>query len=146
MNLLSKRLAHFHPMRVLPSPATNYGISRSFSSEKKVTNEQFCRDKVKQQDYEGFLIGLLFPKQFQSAYFALKAFNVEIATVRDQIPKNTNNIARLRFQFWRDVLHEIQETKKVSTHINQPVALELLDAIQKHNLTVRWFERMLEAR
>ena len=121
-------------------------LSRSISTEKKFENQQYCFDQVKKQDFEGYLVGLLYPKHIRTAYFAIKAFNIEIATIKDQIPNNSNNIARIRFQFWRDILHEIQEKKKIAPHINQPVALELLDIIQEHNLTTRWFERSLEAR
>src|SRR5437868_4271317 len=103
MSFSSNTPKYFRPVKFLRSSLLAYNVGRSFSSQTNATNEQYCRDKVKQQDYEGYLIGLLFPRQYQSAYFALKAFNIEIATVRDQIPKNTNNIARLRFQFWRDV-------------------------------------------
>jgi NADH dehydrogenase [ubiquinone] 1 alpha subcomplex assembly factor 6 len=115
-------------------------------SDQKAYREEFCRSQVQKQDYDSYLIGLLLPKEYQPSFFAIRAFNIEIATIKDQIPKNTNNIARIRFQFWRDILHEMHETRKVPKHINQPVALELLDATLQYNLTVRWLERNLEAR
>jgi len=106
----------------------------------------YCIDLVKKHDYESYLIGLLFPKQHRAAYFAIKAFNVEVATIRDQIPRNAQQAGRIRFQFWRDVLNDIQKNKSIAKHNNQPVALELAKHVVNYNLTIRWFERCVEAR
>ncbi len=119
---------------------------RRLVSQVKDLNEVYCRDQVKHQDYESFLIGLLWPKELRPAYFAIKAFNIEIATIREQVPKNVNNVARGRFQFWRDILSEIQQNQRLPSHINQPIALELLECITKYNLTTRWFERNIDTR
>lgn len=80
--------------------------------------------------------------------------------MKEQLPNNAFSLAsRTRFQFWRDILHQCQETQaKVqaegitapdSTIVNipqQPLARELYASIQGYNLNVRWFERILEAR
>lgn len=122
-------------------------LTRRFASSdhSSTTSSSYCIDLVKKSDYESYLIGLLFPKQHRRAYFAIKAFNVEIATIRDQIPRNAQQAGRIRFQFWRDVISEINN-KSLAKHNNQPVALELAEHIPKYSLTTRWFERSIEAR
>jgi len=42
-------------------------------------------DLVKKRDYEHFLATLLLPKEVRRAAVALRAFNVEIASVRDSV-------------------------------------------------------------
>ncbi len=126
---------------------TRANLTRNFASSDhaSTTSSSYCIDLVKKHDYESYLIGLLFPKQHRRAYFAIKAFNVEIATIRDQIPRNAQQAGRIRFQFWRDVISEINN-KALAKHNNQPVALELAEHVPKYSLTTRWFERSIEAR
>jgi NADH dehydrogenase [ubiquinone] 1 alpha subcomplex assembly factor 6 len=120
-----------------------YVIARCKSTE---VNRRYCRDQVRKQDYEGYLIGLLFPKELQSSYFAIKAYNVEVATIRDQTRSDPKNISRIRFQYWREILNDIHTNRKLKAEVNSPVALELCESILKHNLTIRLLERNLEAR
>jgi NADH dehydrogenase [ubiquinone] 1 alpha subcomplex assembly factor 6 len=108
--------------------------------------DKYCFDTVKTHNYEGFLSGILLPKQHRGAYFAIQAFNVEIATIKDQIPRNSAQAGRIRFQFWKDVFQQIYIDKKLSLSNNQPVAMALSHYIPKHDLTLRWFERALEVR
>lgn len=108
--------------------------------------DQYCFEAVKTHNYEGFLAGLLLPAQFRGAYYAIHAFNVEIATIKDQVPRNSAQAGKIRFQFWKDVFHQIYFEKKLSLSNNQPVAQALNYYIPKHDLTLRWFERALEVR
>jgi NADH dehydrogenase [ubiquinone] 1 alpha subcomplex assembly factor 6 len=108
--------------------------------------DKYCMENVKSHDYESFLGGLLFPKEYRGLYFALHAFNVEIATIRDQVPRNSTNAARIRFLFWKDVFQQIYGGSGLSPSNNQPVAQALSYYIKEHKLTSRWFERALEAR
>lgn len=108
--------------------------------------DKYCFDTVKTHNYEGFLCGLLLPKEYRGAYFAVHAFNVEIATIKDQVPRNSAQAGRIRFQFWKDVFHQIYFGKTLSPSNTQPVAQALNYYIPKHGLTLRWFERALEVR
>jgi len=110
----------------------------------------YCMNLVKQHDFDNYLAGLLVPKEFRDTYFAIRAFNVEIAMIKDQCHGNTM-AGRIRFQWWRDVLEEIyspEETKKSRLISNQPVANALYDSIKfsDMNMNIRWFERSLDAR
>lgn len=108
--------------------------------------DKYCFETVKTHNYEGFLCGLLLPKEYRGAYFAVHAFNVEIAMIKDQVPRNSAQAGRIRFQFWKDAFHQICFDKKLSPSNTQPIAQALSYYIPKHNLTLRWFERALEVR
>jgi phytoene/squalene synthetase len=109
-------------------------------------NAQYCLDIVHKQDYESYLIGLLMPKNQRRAYYAIRSFNVELATIKDQVPRSAQHAGRIRFQFWRDLLQQMDAGLSLSRHINHPIALELHQAILEHKLTIRWLERCIEAR
>lgn len=121
-------------------------LSTNDSGVKEQTTKDYCVELVYQKDHDSYLAGLLFPKEHRAAYYAIKAFNVEMATIRDQIPKTAVQAGRLRFQFWRDILTSIRETQSLPKNVNQPVALELLQHVNEYKLTVRWLERCLDAR
>jgi NADH dehydrogenase [ubiquinone] 1 alpha subcomplex assembly factor 6 len=114
---------------------------------------------VKSRDYESFLIGLLHPSDIQSSYFALRAFHVELAS----IPNTT--MASLRLQWFLGTLDDMYEYRKEdhedsnndyddnnnqqTNHIpliHHPTMDALYQAIQKHNLTQRFFQRIIETR
>ena len=40
--------------------------------------DAYCRDLVRKQDYESYLIGQFFPQERQGGYYALKAFAVRL--------------------------------------------------------------------
>lgn len=128
--------------------ASGAGGSRRFSSNSTSPAESavYCMDLVKTKDYEGYLAASLFPRADRRAYFAVRAFNAEIATIRDQVPKASQQAGRMRFQFWRDVLTTLQESKKLQSFMRQPVAQELQYLVQNHDINTRWLERSLEAR
>jgi phytoene/squalene synthetase len=84
------------------------------------------------------------PSDARAAYFAIRAFNVELATVHDQI--NGNAMAgRIRFQWWRDVLKDIVEGSGEQAN-QQPVATALRQHIPEKALSIHWFERSIDAR
>lgn len=47
------------------------------------SDHNFCVDLVKTRDKDGYLCGLLQSHEMKEAYFALRAFNVELASVKD---------------------------------------------------------------
>lgn len=108
--------------------------------------DAYCLDQVKHHDRSGYLGGLLLPKEYRGVYYALHAYNVEIATIRDNIPRNSIQAGRIRFQFWRDTLQQIYSAQGLPASNNQPVVQALDFYARKYNLTSRWFERALEAR
>ena len=112
----------------------------------KAEFDAYCLELVRSHDHEHYLSGLLMPKEYRGVYFAIHAFNVEIATIRDQIPRNSIQAGRIRFQFWRDSFQSIYSANGIDPANNQPVVHALNYYVHKYNLTSRWFERSLEAR
>lgn len=129
------------------SPALARGISTGTNGGETVQKaSSYSLDLVKTKDYEGYLVGLLFPAQHRRAYFAVRAFNVEIATIRDQVPRSALQAGRMRFQFWRDALTSLSDNRKLQSFMRQPVAQELEYLVSNYDVNVRWLERSLEAR
>ncbi|XP_041455674.1 NADH dehydrogenase (ubiquinone) complex I, assembly factor 6-like [Lytechinus variegatus] len=115
------------------------GTCRRYCS-RNVRDGQYCLDLVRKQDYEGFLVSLLMPEESRSAAITLRAFNAELASVRDSV--SNVHIGKLRLQFWKDGLENIYAGKPA----HQPIALELFKAVNRHKLSKRWLSRMIEER
>ncbi|KAG8761633.1 hypothetical protein FRC14_000017 [Serendipita sp. 396] len=79
----------------------------------------FCQDLVRKHDYEGYLNSFTFPSRVRNEYFALKAFNTELAMIPEVTSQST--IAQMRLQFWRDSVKAIYEGNPPQ----QPIALSL---------------------
>ncbi|KAF8926220.1 NADH dehydrogenase (ubiquinone) complex I, assembly factor 6 [Dissophora ornata] len=84
---------------------------------------------------------------------ALRAFNIELASIRESV--SNTDIGRMRMQFWRDSLDKVF----ASVPPQQPVALALAHAIQEQALhhqqegvagdsemSLIWFKRMITER
>uniref|UniRef100_A0A452GJR0 NADH dehydrogenase (ubiquinone) complex I, assembly factor 6 n=1 Tax=Gopherus agassizii TaxID=38772 RepID=A0A452GJR0_9SAUR len=101
---------------------------------------QYCAELLRKRDYEGFLCSLLLPAESRTSAFALRAFNVELAQIKDSITQKT--IGLMRMQFWRKTVEDIY----CDNPPHQPVAVELWKAIKKHNLTKRWLLKIIDER
>ena len=121
--------------------------SASYSTE----SINYCRNLVRDKDYDAYLSCLLFPEPHRDACFSILAFNQEMQSIRHQC--NNNSMAgRMRFQWWRSLLEDIyihaagasggnRTGQALSQH---PVVEVLSESVQKYNLTQRWLERLLE--
>ena len=134
------------------SNVSKYASKASLMSTTASTNtsaSQFCMDLVKEHDYDNYLCGLLLPKSSRQAYFAIRAFNCEIARIKDTVKGNVMTGA-IRFTFWNDMFDAIYAGNLTSTSSklsdNSPIVQELVIAIENHNLTQRLFGRCIEAR
>lgn len=67
----------------------------------------YCINLVKTRDFSNYVAALLFPFAVQPAAFALLAFNVELAVIREQIKRNSGVTGIYRLQFWKDTLDAI---------------------------------------
>ncbi|XP_069710481.1 NADH dehydrogenase (ubiquinone) complex I, assembly factor 6 isoform X2 [Phaenicophaeus curvirostris] len=101
---------------------------------------QFCAGLVRKCDYEGFLCSLLLPAESRTSAFALRAFNVELAQIKDSITQKTTGL--MRMQFWRETVEDIYHDNPP----RQPVATELWRAVKRHNLTKMWFMKIIDER
>lgn len=153
----------------------NLSLKRQFSSRaagKRSSKKDFeyCVDLVQNRDREGYLCGLLMPHTSRRSYFAIRALNVELASVKDgsvsrkvggaQRDESGASIAlKIRFQWWQDALNQVygdeNEVQKHQTGFaadmanscwNNPIVRVLNDAVEESNLTRRFLERLLDAR
>jgi len=110
------------------SSSTNIDDSR-FDEEEEEEDEEArearrkedhvgCVELVQTRDYEGYLCGLLLPKSAREHYFALRAFNIEIASIKDGgsvkkrrtktpgqgVSGSSSLASQLRMQWWRDAV------------------------------------------
>lgn len=117
---------------------------RAISSSSLENANSYCQNLVKQHDFDNYLAGLLVPRMYRDAYFAIRAYNVEIATIKDQMSGNAA-AGRIRFQWWRDAIETMDNGKTVA-NLQQPIALAMSHYCIKHGLSRRWLERSLDAR
>ena len=66
---------------------------------------QHVLELVQSRDLEGYLVASFLPKESRRPYLALRAFNVEVASVRDSVGDNVL-AGQMRLQWWRDVVAE----------------------------------------
>ena len=117
----------------------------SSDQEKAILN---CTALVKQHDFDSYLSGLLLPKKYQGPYFAVRAYHVELALIKDQCRKNILS-GRMRFQFWRDAVDQIYSAKDISAMqlaAQPPVAKALECFVKDFDMPQRYFERALDTR
>ena len=100
---------------------------------------------VRGRDYEHYLCSLFYPSQAaRESFLALRAFNVELATVRDVTDDNALT-GRLRLQWWRDALDSVYAPSEHAA-VQHPVVEELALAVGRHGLRRRWLEHAIDAR
>lgn len=147
----------FRLRTILPSASTNYfrGNRRRFLYAESAAYD-YCITYVKKHDYDSYLAGLLMPRELRPHFFALRAFNAEVAQVKDQTKGNPLT-ARMRFQWWRELLEEafsspLSPSSLSSSKLDHPVAAALVFTARHHSssssppLRRRWLERLLESR
>lgn len=66
---------------------------------------QFDVSVCRQRDYDAYLCIPFFPKELRTAQYAIRAFNVELASIRESVSNPT--IGKMRMQFWKDAIDNI---------------------------------------
>ena len=119
--------------------------------------------------------GLLLPGRARKQYFALRAFNAELASIKDGSDRRRGGPSeeagaslgqRMRFQWWREALDGLYANDESgsaavkndgqqmggilssmsTSYGHNPVVRALGRAVQESNLTKRFIERLLDAR
>ena len=96
---------------------------------------------VRAHDHDRYLCTLFAPAGLREGWFALFAFNHELASIPEIVSEET--IGLMRFAWWRDAIAEIYAGEKVRKH---PVAQVLAQAIAAHSLPRTIFDALLDAR
>ena len=130
---------------------------------------KYCVNIVQNRDRESYLCGLLMPRTARRSYFAVRAFNAELASIKDgsmnrragagpSEEPGSSVALKMRLQWWNEALNCIYHDgypsreagnrsypMRLSTWSN-PVVRELGAAVVKRKLTKRFLERLLESR
>ena len=101
---------------------------------------QHCAELVRNADRDRYIATLFAPAPNRGALYALYAFNVEVAHVRDRAREAAPG--EIRLQWWREVLGGERRGEAMAS----PVAASLLDAIKRHRLPVNALLALLEMR
>ncbi|XP_050527476.1 NADH dehydrogenase (ubiquinone) complex I, assembly factor 6 [Daktulosphaira vitifoliae] len=115
----------------------NFHISRFLHKKNSLS---YCLDLLRKRDYENYLCTILLPKEIRRTAIAIRAFNIEVAILQDQI--SDLKIGKMRFKFWENSLAEIYENK-VPKH---PVLIELHSAVKNKKLNKLFLKRLILAR
>ncbi len=99
----------------------------------------YCAELVRKADRDRFIATLFAPAHSRDALYALYAFNVEVAQVRNRAREAAP--AEIRLQWWRDVL----QGERLGEAMASPVAASLLNTIEHHQLPVNTMLALLEA-
>ncbi|MEF0938963.1 phytoene/squalene synthase family protein [Rhizobium sp. BR 362] len=104
------------------------------------SNQDLCLATLRDTDRDRYLACLLAPEDKRGALAALYAFNAELARIRDLVHEPLPG--EVRMQYWRDLL----EGQAHGSSAANPVAAELLAAIEHHRLPRQTLIDMIDAR
>lgn len=62
----------------------------------------YCRDILKRYDYPAYLLSTFQPARSVDAFLALRALNVDLALVPDNVSNTT--VGKIRYQFWTETV------------------------------------------
>jgi phytoene synthase len=100
----------------------------------------YCEAQVRAGDRDRFLAALFAPAQHRAGLFALYAFNLEIARIREAA--RAPMAGEIRLQWWSDVL----AGKARGAAEASPVAAALLAAVAQYALDVSRLRALIDAR
>ena len=100
----------------------------------------FCAAEVRRDDHDRFLTGLFAPAANRAGLYALYAFNLEVAKIRERVSEAI--LGEIRLQWWREALDGIAAGAPPA----HPVVDALDRAIGQYNLSRSLFDRLLAAR
>jgi phytoene synthase len=99
-----------------------------------------CEALVRASDKDRFLSALFAPAEHRGALYALYAFNLEVARVRELVKEPL--AGEIRLQWWREAITGGRQLE-VRGH---PVASALVEVIGRYGLPLDPFEELIEAR
>jgi len=101
---------------------------------------QHCAALVREADRDRYLATLFAPAEHRDALFALYAFNIEIARVRELAREPMPG--EIRLQWWRDVFGGEREGEAAA----HPVAAALCGTLDRYGFTARPLLELIDAR
>jgi len=102
--------------------------------------DSYCRKLIARFDRDRYLCTQFAPAERRADLFALYAFNLEIAGVRESVSDPL--VGQMRLKWWYDSLDAIV----AGSPPRQPVAEPLAEAVRRHGLPRAELETLIEAR
>lgn len=109
-------------------------------SHKAKAGYAYCEVIVRRDDPDRWLASFFVPRAARTSFHALLAFSLEIARVREIVSEPL--LGEIRFQWWRDA---IEGSGHGDVRAN-PVAVALLDSIERYGLPVAPLLALIDAR
>jgi NADH dehydrogenase [ubiquinone] 1 alpha subcomplex assembly factor 6 len=104
------------------------------------TELSYCASELRRVDPDRFLLCLFAPERVREDWFALYAFNHEIAKVREVVSETA--IGRIRLQWWREAIDEIV----AGTPRRHAVVEALVPGFAAHGWQAEAFHALIDAR
>ncbi|KAK4048444.1 hypothetical protein OIV83_004790 [Microbotryomycetes sp. JL201] len=74
----------------------------------------YCTQLVRASDKDNLWPVYFYPQHSRPAYLALRAFNVELATIDDNV--SNPMVGRMRYQWWRDSIKQVFDRSQLSPY------------------------------
>lgn len=103
------------------------------------SNAEHCAELVRGADRDRYLATLFAPAEHRDALFALYAFNIEIARVRDLAREPMPG--EIRLQWWREALAGERDSEAAA----HPVAAALRETLRRHGLAADALQALIDA-
>jgi phytoene synthase len=100
----------------------------------------YCAEQVRSFDHDRFLTAIFAPAAVREHLFALYAFNIELAKVREVVTEPL--IGQMRLQWWRDTLDRLYAGETVAHEVARPLGT----AIAAGGIARSAFDPMIDAR
>jgi len=69
---------------------------------------------VRERDYAAYLTHIAYPRRLQPHFFALRAFYIELASLKDTLSNEL--VGRIRMQWWRDAIEGVYDVRCWRSH------------------------------
>lgn len=107
----------------------------------KLTDDYaYCEAIVRREDPDRWLAGFFIAEPCRRYVYAIYAFNLEIARIREMVSEPL--LGEIRYQWWRDALEATEGTEGMAN----PVAAAVFDTIERFGLPKDCFLRLIDAR
>jgi phytoene synthase len=115
-------------------------VSRESAESTAEDDAAYCLEQVRRFDRERYLACLFAAAGLRADLFALYAFNLELAKIREVVREPMMGLIRL--QWWRDCIAEIYAGNPRRHQVAQPLAA----AVARHGLPRESFNLLIDAR
>ncbi len=103
------------------------------------SHSDYCAELVRDADRDRYLAALFAPAQHRDALFALYAFNIEIARVRDKAREPMPG--EIRLQWWREML----AGERAAEAAANPVAAALTETLRRYGFVAAPLLELIDA-